>query len=317
MRNALSKLLLATLTAGLILALAVAPASAEHVQCGDTITQDTTLDSDIIDCAPPVGRAIRIEGNGITLDLGGHTVDGTGVGFGIISAVLGSSVTVRGGHVREFRTGVTLSGEDDMTVRDVTVSDNFRGVSITGVRAVVEGVTATRNAVGISFGNVTDAIVRRNEAFGNEFGMGGGVVISSLVEDNVSHDNLFSGMGFGFLRNNTRIVRNESTDNGDVGILVAEESLDSTLLGNHVRRSGVDGIFVSADSANITLDRNRAYDNADDGIDVDGPGNTLTRNSAFRNFDLGIEAVPGTIDGGKNKARHNGNPAQCLNVSCK
>jgi parallel beta-helix repeat protein len=77
-------------------------------------------------------------------------------------------------------------------------------------------------------------------------------------------------------------VRNESTDNGDFGILVAEESLDSTLLGNRVSGSGMDGIFVTADSSNITLDGNRADGNADDGIDVDGPGNTLTRNSAFR-----------------------------------
>jgi parallel beta-helix repeat protein len=107
-----------------------------------------------------------------------------------------------------------------------------------------------------------------------------------------------------------------STDNG-IGILVAEESLDSTLLGNRVSRSGADGIVVSADSGNITLDDNRSDDNADDGIDIEGPGNTLTRNSAFRNFDYGIEAAPGTIDGGKNKARHNGNPAQCVGVICK
>ena len=35
------------------------------------------------------------------------------------------------------------------------------------------------------------------------------------------------------------------------------------------------------------------------------------------NGDLGIEAVDGTIDGGKNKAAGNGNPAQCVGVSCK
>jgi hypothetical protein len=44
---------------------------------------------------------------------------------------------------------------------------------------------------------------------------------------------------------------------------------------------------------------------------------TLTKNTANDNGDLGIEAVPGVIDGGGNRARGNGNPAQCLNVSCK
>jgi hypothetical protein len=35
------------------------------------------------------------------------------------------------------------------------------------------------------------------------------------------------------------------------------------------------------------------------------------------NADLGIEAVPGVIDGGGNKASGNGNPLQCSNVFCK
>ena len=317
MRSILSKLSLAALTVGSILAVAVAPASAEHVQCGDRITQSTTLDSDIIDCAHPTGRAIRIDGTDITLDLGGHTVDGTGVGFGITSSSIDNRVTVQGGHVREFANGISLSGEEDSTIRDLTVSDNFQGARVTGLRPVIEGVTATRNSTGIGFGGSTDAIVRKNHAFANQAGMGGTVVDSGLIEDNLTHHNVFTGIGFGFLRTNTRIVRNESTDNGNFGILVAEESLDSILVGNRVSRSGVDGIFVSADSGNITLDGNRSDDNADDGIDVDGPGNTLTRNSAFRNFDYGIEAAPGTIDGGKNKARHNGNPAQCVGVICK
>jgi hypothetical protein len=35
-----------------------------------------------------------------------------------------------------------------------------------------------------------------------------------------------------------------------------------------------------------------------------------------RNTDLGIEAVPGVIDGGGNIAHHNGDPRQCINISC-
>ena len=38
---------------------------------------------------------------------------------------------------------------------------------------------------------------------------------------------------------------------------------------------------------------------------------TLSRNRADRNVDLGIEAVPGTL-GGSNRAKHNGNPGQCV-----
>ena len=65
------------------------------------------------------------------------------------------------------------------------------------------------------------------------------------------------------------------------------------------------------------LNRNVASGNGDDGIDVDDAGTTITSNTANDNGDYGIEAVPDVIDGGGNKARGNGNPAQCLNVSCK
>jgi hypothetical protein len=37
----------------------------------------------------------------------------------------------------------------------------------------------------------------------------------------------------------------------------------------------------------------------------------------LQNGDLGIEAVPGVIDGGGNKAKANGDAAQCTNISCK
>jgi hypothetical protein len=79
---------------------------------------------------------------------------------------------------------------------------------------------------------------------------------------------------------------------------------------------GGDGIVVSADSPGAVLEKNKSFENADDGIDVDNPTTTLTKNVANDNADLGIEAIPGAIDGGGNKASGNGNPAQCVGVAC-
>jgi len=64
------------------------------------------------------------------------------------------------------------------------------------------------------------------------------------------------------------------------------------------------------------LGRNLALRSSDDWIDVESPLTTLTRNLALHNTDLGIEAVPGVTDGGGNRARGNGNPAQCTGVAC-
>ena len=44
-------------------------ALASHVSCGDTITSDTTLDTDLVDCP---SNGIVIGADGITLDLDGH-----------------------------------------------------------------------------------------------------------------------------------------------------------------------------------------------------------------------------------------------------
>jgi hypothetical protein len=43
------------------------------VSCGDTITADTTLDTDLVDCP---NNGIVIGADDITLDLNGHTIDG-------------------------------------------------------------------------------------------------------------------------------------------------------------------------------------------------------------------------------------------------
>src|SRR4051812_5914152 len=64
-----------------------APAYGTHVSCGQTITTDTTLDSDL-DCRDS-RFAITFGANGVDLDLGGHTVRGDGGqnpgAFGIFS----------------------------------------------------------------------------------------------------------------------------------------------------------------------------------------------------------------------------------------
>jgi hypothetical protein len=49
---------------------------------------------------------------------------------------------------------------------------------------------------------------------------------------------------------------------------------------------------------------------------VNNPLTTVTENRANFNGDLGIEAVPGVIDGGGNTATGNGNPAECNNILC-
>jgi parallel beta-helix repeat protein len=84
---------------------------------------------------------------------------------------------------------------------------------------------------------------------------------------------------------------------------------------NVVRNAGVDGLGVDATSEGTVLEHNRAVGAGDDGIQ--SAAGVLTRNSAFLNHDLGIEAAPGVTDGGGNRARGNGNPLQCIGIACR
>jgi hypothetical protein len=77
-----------------------------------------------------------------------------------------------------------------------------------------------------------------------------------------------------------------------------------------------DGIRVEPAATGTLLRANIATRNGDDGIDVDSPATSVTANVANDNVDLGIEAVTGVTDGGGNRARGNGNPAQCVGVAC-
>jgi hypothetical protein len=76
-------------------------AVATHVSCGDTITTDTTLDSDLANCPGP---GLVIGADNVTLDLGGHTIDGDGgTGFDV-GIVNGPASTVD----RAPHSGVTI-----------------------------------------------------------------------------------------------------------------------------------------------------------------------------------------------------------------
>src|SRR5881296_2888162 len=88
-------------------------ASATHLSCGETITQDTTLDSDLLDCP---GDGIVIGADNITLDLNGHTIDGSGLSGCNNSGKIYDGVRDPAGH-------------DGVTIENGTIQDFWRGIT--------------------------------------------------------------------------------------------------------------------------------------------------------------------------------------------
>jgi parallel beta-helix repeat protein len=133
-----------------LLGLAVeTPAAASHLTCGQVVRSSTTLDSDLF-C--PNGDGLVVEGNGVTLNLGGHTIRGEletrtvsqPAGFGD-NGVLGAPYTVRfargqfvgvrvrgtgntvtgPGTIRNFAAGVVVEGGSRHTVTRLLIDENL------------------------------------------------------------------------------------------------------------------------------------------------------------------------------------------------
>jgi hypothetical protein len=114
------------------------------------------------------------------------------------------------------------------------------------------------------------------------------------------------------------ILRNSVSFEDPVGISVG--GVDNRVEGNTVSQTaGVEpgGAGIWVNGAGTLVRGNVSNNNGDDGIRVLSPGVTLTANTTNWNVDLGIQAVDGVRDGGRNTAFGNGNPLQCLNVVCK
>ena len=237
-------------------------AMADDLSCGDTITVDTTLTADLVDCP---NNGIVIGADNITLDLAGHVVDGDGTEFtacppdefcdvGILD-VEHHGVTIKGGAVREFGLGTLVLGGSDMRLTHLAVSDNlFSGlVMVESARTEIRHVTATAN------GLTTDQ----------------------------------AGIGI-FDSSELTIVKNRVTRNGDIGMFLI--GVEHSRIDKNVLAGNPEAAIILEGSAN-SLSRNRGSGNHD-AIILVGDENTVARNR-FRGAECDDECGYGvSLEGG-------------------
>lgn len=115
-----------------------------------------------------------------------------------------------------------------------------------------------------------------------------------------------------------RLLRNEvvNTPLGPTEGIVVDSGAGNRLVSNKIEKVGGDGIRVNAGASGTLIRGNQSNHSADDGIDVRDPTARLGDNVTYSNTDLGIEAVPGVIDLGGNRASGNGNALEYVNVFC-
>jgi parallel beta-helix repeat protein len=193
--------------------------------CGIEISADTTLDADLV-CEQ--GPAFVIVADGVTLDLGGHTVEG-GARFGsdgpgiLLRNVNGC--TVRNGTVQKFEAGVAVEGGGGNVIEGLTVQDNLGTPDSDYGDGIV--LNATRDNV------VRGNVVRRNGPFSG-ISLGRGAAANEVSENTVT-DNNMSHVPFHDAGRQTMGIRVEGP-----------EASHNRIIGNTVTGSGCDGIVVLA-----------------------------------------------------------------------
>jgi len=295
--------------------------AATALACGDVVTTDVTLSESLKDCS----TGLVAGADNITIDLNGHAIKGLGTDAGVgVEAVGRSGVTVKNGNIRNFAVGVRFQQTASSTVADLNIRRTQSGIVVFGSEAethsnqilgnrVTESETgisifsagATRvvgnklidlTGIGISCRNTfsDDVHIEGNRSVGNQYGILVFFCGAALV-DNVASDNEFDGIVRD--RANGQAVRNVANGNGGIGI----NSFDShgEFVENVTNRNGSHGLAIG------------------DSIGDHGPFHKVTRHVATHNGGLGIvTSLEGVLDGGRNHARNNADPRECVGVDC-
>jgi Right handed beta helix region len=291
----------------------VASADTEQLACGAVVTHDVTLAGDM-SCFDPSTPAVVVGADGITIDLGGHTVSGFRDGVGIENDGH-RGVVIRDGTISAFAQGVGL---------DNAVHNRLVRLTLSGQRF---------DAIRMDGGSFN--VVRRTVVNNSDFGS---VLVRSspyarIVDNTITTD--FTA-GLGLLSDHSIVAHNTFAPGAVGGITVTGSS--NLMVGNHVGGTGLigidvasgdrnvllrnqlsqlsDGVLVEAPATHTWVIRNTADGANHDGILIQSPSALLIGNIANDNANYGIEAVPGVFAFG-NRASGNGNPAQCINVRCR
>jgi parallel beta-helix repeat protein len=298
--------------------------------CGEVLVQSIALTADLA-CNGPQQDGLVIAGDGVTLDLNGHVISGSGAaGVRIVGPnATVTNTAVRPGVIRGFEYGVYLNPTHGATVSGLTVTANGGGIAAGFADGnVISGNMITGNTrdgirLGVSSHNaITDNTVSKNDL---------GIALADGSNDNVVAGNDVSkNRNFGvcvFCNSDGNVIADNSVTNttggGGHGIIVRSGSDWAEVTGNGANRNEGDGIRVddgygcasAADNVapiGTVIADNAANRNGDDGIEVATEGVTTVRdNTANGNGDYGIEA-PNTEDGGGNVAVTNKGPAQTV-----
>ncbi|MBK9053060.1 MAG: right-handed parallel beta-helix repeat-containing protein [Chloroflexi bacterium] len=197
-----------------------------------------------------LGDGLIIGADGLTIDLGGYTLTGTGLGAGILNDGY-NFVTVRNGTIQGFNYGVQLNPGTALNILELlTVSINL------GSGIILQDADDGLN------GN----IVRNNELVGNGAAL-------ELIDSSYSHfvGNLIAAnMDFGLHMigsDYNHLEDNFMTGSSDLAVII-EGSSHNTLLNNNITENPDGGLELLDGSNNNRIEGNYIAASGDSGVIV-------------------------------------------------
>ncbi len=183
------------------------------------------------------GNGIRIDADGVTLDLMGFTLSGPGsntASNGIITDATTTrrNNTIRNGVLRGWYTGVDTPNFIRSTYEDLRVTDNGWGLYI-GSGSDVRHVMSAYNGIGL-------VIIQWNDAWGG-----------SVSDSNFSRN---GDTGIYVYANNIWVHDNVIDSNGSIGVLIGRSWNEVT--DNRIVGSAETGVFIATSATGNLIARN-------------------------------------------------------------
>jgi parallel beta-helix repeat protein len=272
-------------------------AQADQIICGQVIRASTTITNSLAGCA---GDGLVIGASGITVDLNGHTIQGTGLGVGIQNNGH-DDVTIRNGALLNFDHGVVLGpGTVRNAVTGMTLSGNeWSSIELNAASGnhLAQNQLANIGDIGLRLTNGSSD----NAIKGNVVGTGAG---DSFVVNMGSHRNWFEGnvvktSAGAALRveasTNTMVLANEFAGSSDVGITMTAAPA-SVVQANKIGGGGDASVLLEGGSASVV--RFNAFGQSSDaGVILHHMSNSLVKgNSLASAGDAAIVLRDGSSD---------------------
>jgi hypothetical protein len=238
---------------------------------------------------------VTVAADTVTIDLRGHTITGSGTGFGITDGGgFVQAVIIANGMIQNFDTGISFTGQSNaffsypLNITGMVVRNSTHdGIIIYGNSTVINSKSDNNGADGINFSNPfrsSSAAIFATEANANQ---GNGIVGNgpTFVTGSTASFNALSGM---VLPGLSQVADSQAVGNGGDGINLGVQTGNSVADSIAVRNGG-SGIVLLCPSNAVS---NTVQDNGSGNL-LELPGVTPGPSPACANFNNTARSHPG------------------------